>query len=294
MNMRTLGLLVALLLMSTLPAHAQWWKLPVVLQAPHEDEVRIERDLVYKMGGDKPLRMDVYRPLDAVDPLPAVVFVHGGPVGTLPIDVKNAAPYESWGRLAAGHGMAGVTFTHSFAAVEEMGNASQDIIDAVRFLRDNAVGLGVDPSRVCIWAISGAGSLIGPLLKANPDYLKCWVLYYPYMDPTGIVRVLGGEVSDSTLQELRPHQHLKPAAGLPPTFVVRAGRDREDFNAVLDQFIADAISTNQAIRVVNYPEGDHGFDQTNDTDESRRIILETFAFLRQELGVHSDGEGQRQ
>ena len=40
--------------------------------------VVVERDIVYERVGDRELPLDLYRPADAREPLPLVIWVHGG------------------------------------------------------------------------------------------------------------------------------------------------------------------------------------------------------------------------
>jgi dienelactone hydrolase len=65
--------------------------------------------------------------------------------------------------------------------------------------------------------------------------------------------------------------------------VVRAGRDHPLLNQSIDVFVAEALSQNAPIEVINYPEGRHGFDVLDATARTRQIIQRTFAFLHQHL-----------
>ena len=60
--MRVYGIVLPFLLLAASPLEGQWWRRPIILPPPAEEETEILRDLVYKTVPDQQLRMDVYRP----------------------------------------------------------------------------------------------------------------------------------------------------------------------------------------------------------------------------------------
>ena len=69
-----------------------------------------------------------------------------------------------------------------------------------------------------------------------------------------------------------------------PLFVVRAGREQfPGLNEALDHFIAGALARNLPATLVNHAAGAHGFELDEDTDLSRRIVLDVLAFLVKSL-----------
>lgn len=68
-----------------------------------------------------------------------------------------------------------------------------------------------------------------------------------------------------------------------PLFIVRAGKDREDFNQAIDYFGSQAISNNVPLTFINYTEGRHAFDVLDDNDISKDIIQQTLNFMRSHL-----------
>ena len=68
---KLLVLFSALFLQSTLSG--QWNKAPVLPEG-----VVVERDIVYERVGDRELPLDLYRPSGPREPLPLVIWVHGG------------------------------------------------------------------------------------------------------------------------------------------------------------------------------------------------------------------------
>jgi acetyl esterase/lipase len=86
---------------------------------------------------------------------------------------------------------------------------------------------------------------------------------------------------------LAPHSALvqarERADRFPPTLVVRAGRDSKALNDSIDAFVAAALAKNGPVSLINYPAGDHGFEILNDTDETRRVIARSIAWVKSQL-----------
>ena len=70
---------------------------PIVLSVPGMERVVVHSNLVYTQVDDPLVRMDVYVPADlqADEPRPIVMLVHGGVPTSLP--VKEMGAYRSWG-----------------------------------------------------------------------------------------------------------------------------------------------------------------------------------------------------
>jgi S-formylglutathione hydrolase FrmB len=72
----------------------------------------------------------------------------------------------------------------------------------------------------------------------------------------------------------------------PPIFIARAGRDSIPMlNAGIDNFAAAALRLNAPLTIMNYPEGDHGFDGVNDTAQSRAIIKAALKFVEEQTAA---------
>jgi acetyl esterase/lipase len=224
--------------------------------------------------------LDVYRP--ASTPAPGIVFVHGGPLprelGFLP---KDWGVYQGYGRLAAASGLVGVTFNHRFHGYGDIETAAADVAAAVDYVRAHAEELGIDPERLAVWAFSGGGPVLTPLLREPPTYLRALVAYYAVLDVRGLPASMAGGASSELLARFSPAAHL--AAPLPPVFVARAGLDGPGLNAALDGFVAAALAAGADLTLVNHAAGQHGFDIRDDVPRTREIIGWTLDFLRARL-----------
>src|SRR5262249_849692 len=126
---------------------------PVVYQIPGMDAVSVRREVEFGAGNAGPLTMDVYYPPESMNSarLPAVVFVSGYPdqgvQAVIGCRSKEMECYISWGRLAAASGLVAITYTSLEPVV--------DLQTLFRYLRDDAAALGIDESRIGLWACSG-------------------------------------------------------------------------------------------------------------------------------------------
>ena len=125
-----------------------------------EDDVVVERDLVYATVDDADLRLDIYR--SARPDAPVVVYAHGG--GWIHGDkaedgVKRLAPI-------AAYGVTVVSVNYRLAPQAVFPQQLHDLKGAVRWLRANASHLRLPTERVGIWG-SSAGAYLGSLLALS-------------------------------------------------------------------------------------------------------------------------------
>jgi len=78
---------------------------------------------------------------------------------------------------------------------------------------------------------------------------------------------------------------IADANKIPPMFIARAGHDEvATMLDSIDRFVAEALSKDIALTLVNHPQGVHGFDNQNDDERSREIIRTAIEFIRLHLG----------
>jgi len=273
-----LPLLLATRLAAQVPA---WFNRPVVLPTDIT-QVEIREGIDYKARPALHIGLDVYRPKTA-SPVPAVILVHGGPTASLPVEARTSGQLRSLGRILASHGLAAITFTHRLTNANAVDTAAADIRDATAYVVSHAQTLGVDPARLCVWAISAGGSLIGPTVREFADRIRCLVAYYTVLSPALLQDLVGaGErlpQSTPSLSELMSRDSLH----LPPTLLIRAGKDDPRLNAGIDAFVTLAIQKGTELELHAYPSGQHAFDIFDDTETSRRLLLQTVGFLKTHL-----------
>ncbi|NJC22657.1 acetyl esterase/lipase [Arthrobacter pigmenti] len=128
--------------------------------------------------------MDIYRPAASSDELlPAIVFIHGGPVPPDLLPTPRDWPvYIGYGSLATASGVVGVTVDHRLHSVAHYPAAADDVIAAVDQVRALP---GVDPQGIALWFFSGGGLLSADWLREPPEWLRCVALTYPLLAPVG-------------------------------------------------------------------------------------------------------------
>lgn len=250
----------------------------VVLQLPGMDEVTIRRDIEYQRSETGALTFDLYAPpgVQSDARLPVVVFVSGysdaGFQRMLGCRLKEMGSYISWAQLTAAAGMMAVTYS----AVDP----AQDVNALLDYLRQQAAELGIDETRIGVWACSGNVPNALAVLMQGRDELRCAVLCYGLMlDTAG---------SANVAEAARMFGFASPNAGksvrdLPsnlPLLIVRAGQDNPQLNKTIDCFIKDALACNLPVTFINHPTAPHAFDVLDDGVTSREIIRQMLNFMR--------------
>ena len=253
----------------------------VVYRMPEEEAVTVRRDVVYQETEAGALTADLYYPPDwkSGERRPAVVFVIGysdlGARRVLGCRFFEMESFISWGRLTAASGMVAVTYATG-------AEPASDVYALLRYVRQNAEALGIDETRIGVWACSGhVPNALSVLMQEGSDSLRCAALCY------GITLDLDG--STHVAESAAALRFATPAAGrsvedLPrdlPLFIARAGQD--DFphlNETMDRFVAKALAANLPVTLVNHPTAPHAFDLMQDSETSREIVRQILAFLR--------------
>lgn len=257
------------------PVSERWQKVgkgleaAVVLKLPGMDRVRTA-SVEYSPGRS----MDIYYPadFDFTRPVPAVVFVMGYSTAFTTqwfgAKLKDLGQYVSWGQLVAASGMIGVAYETDYP---------DDDIDAVlSFLRSSGSTVGVDSSRLALFACSGNTlTALGALAAKTADYrdsIRCGVIFYPVIS---YFMNKGEEVMPAPFKrELRSDL---------PIFMVTVGNDRPEWKEAASAFLAGVKGKGYPLEVADYEQGVHGFDTDQDTDASRAHISHALAFLRDKL-----------
>ncbi len=129
---------------------------------PYQAAARVTRTVIY--GDHARQQIDVYEPADAVEPLPLIVFVHGG--GWSMGDRKSVqAKPAHFG--AAGYYFASAGYrVLPDAPVEQQ---AADIGAAISALRGQAGAIGFDPDQILLMGHS-AGAHLAALVASDPSY----------------------------------------------------------------------------------------------------------------------------
>jgi acetyl esterase/lipase len=191
---------------------------------------------------------------------PAVVFVPGGP---LPPELRPTPRdwpvYVGYGSLAAGTGLVGVTVDHRLHSPADYPTAAADVAAAVEQVRALPE---VDAERVALWFFSGGGLLSADWLAEPPAWLRCVALTYPLLAP-----MPGWDVDP----------RFRPAAASAelPVLLTRVGLERPEVAATVAEFVVAA----DQVEIIDVPDGQHGFDMLDHTEDSRDAVRAAMSWV---------------
>jgi acetyl esterase/lipase len=238
----------------------------VVLELPGMDAIEVKSGQRYAEGGT----FDLYVAA-AVSPAPTVIFVYGFPDRRFAEGLRTMGAYTSWGRLLAASGMNAIAYSYREPVA--------DLAALLAHVRENAGALGIDVSRLGVWAASGnVPTALHLLMTQPPDTFRAAALLYGYMldvpaaaEQFGIAVPARGRSIDDLPRGL-------------PLLIVRAGQDQTpSLNASLDAFVASALQRDLPLTVINQAGAPHSFDLFDDSESSRGTVREVLRFLRQQL-----------
>ncbi|MEX2113720.1 MAG: alpha/beta hydrolase [Pirellulales bacterium] len=259
-------------------------------------EIEFTKDIVYGHAGDQDLKLDLAAPKGLTQPAPAVVWIHGG--------AWRGGRKDDFGgviRESAEHGYVSVSISYRLVPKHLFPAQVEDCKCAVRWLRENAQRLNIDPNRIGVVGAS-AGAHLAMMLGAmdtgdglegeggSPNASSRVQAVVSFCGPTN----LQSEFPDASKQLVAdfiggpaPEKAAAAKAASPITYV-----NKEDPPMLLIQGTKDplvphdqAVQMVEALTAAGVPgrvelligEG-HGWPS-----EHQRVMAATFAFLDQYL-----------
>jgi acetyl esterase/lipase len=125
-----------------------------------------ETDIPYGHAGGHPLLLDILRPAESSgDPLPVVIYIHGG-------GWHGGERTSTPNQLLAGAGFFTASISYRFSGEAPFPAQLHDVKAAIRWLRGNAEALGIDPDHIGLWGHSAGGHLstLAALTANNPAF----------------------------------------------------------------------------------------------------------------------------
>ena len=236
------------------------------------DEVsaRIEPDekRIYKKIDGRELEMHLFNPKDhnpATDRRPAFLFIHGGGWA-----VGEPLRFYSFARHFADQGMVTASIQYRLWDRTVEGSSVFDCVkdgrSAVRYLRENADALGIDPDRIVISGGSAGGHVAVSTalfdevndstdnleVSCRPDLM---VLLNPVIDTSDAG--FGKDRIGERWKELSPLHHVKP--DLPPAIIFHATGDQLVPYLGAKQFHEASLKLGNESVLVDYEGGWHGY-----------------------------------
>ena len=238
---------------------------------PKFDGARVE---TYKQVGDVQLSLYVFEPPGPAEAnRPAIVFFFGG-------GWTNGSPaqFEQHCRHLASRGMVAITADYRVGSRHQVKPVAclADAKSAIRWVRQNATRLGIDPQRIA----AGGGSAGGHLAAATatvPGFEEpgedtgissvpnALVLFNPALvlapldglDLQGFESRVGAERMGTEPRQLSPAHHVK--AGVPPTIIFHGRDDTTVPFATAEAFARLMKKAGNRCELVGYDGQKHGF-----------------------------------
>ncbi len=119
-------------------------------------------DLTFSINGDVSLKLDLYKPKNSDESLPAVVCIHGGGWSK-----GSRKGFGKMAKILANNGFVAVSIDYRLSGVAPFPAQIQDCKAAVRWLRLNAEKYGIDASRIGAIGHSAGGHLTALLATSD-------------------------------------------------------------------------------------------------------------------------------
>ncbi|MEJ2704593.1 MAG: alpha/beta hydrolase fold domain-containing protein [Sedimentisphaerales bacterium] len=198
--------------------------------------VRVERDIVYAQAGDRKLLLDLYLPPKSSEPLPVIVWIHGGG--------WRGGSKGSGGRarpmVQRGYAVVDVGYRLSGEAIFPA--QIEDCRAAVRWVRANAGKYGLDANRIGAWGSSAGGHLVALLgtagdvkefdTEANHQYSSRVQAVCDWFGPTDFLQMDAHMLKGSSL--------VHNAANSPESLLVGGPIQKEPYKSLVKK--ADPIT----------------------------------------------------
>jgi acetyl esterase/lipase len=188
--------------------------LPSFAKPAQPAEIKIEKDVVIGKGGGADLRCDIYRPPAGTEKRMALVHLHGGGFARGSKDglAAKVTPITTRGYVS-------IAAEYRLTGVAKWPAQIDDVKTAIRWTRDNAASLGIDPQRIATVGYSAGGHLSLFAAGASDTKLAACVAFYPAVEVgKEIAEVLLPAGSDeAAIRAASPLTYVK--AGFPPTVI---------------------------------------------------------------------------
>ena len=260
---------------------------------PSTDDLEVHEDLAYARWGDRVMQLDLYIPSGQEEPLPVVIFVHGGGW-----ERGSHRGYRPAAIAFAKRGFATATVEYRLAGEAMFPAAIYDVKAAIRWLRAKSRAYHLDPGRFGITGGSAGGNIAvltavtygdprfeGPANHLNQSSeIQCVVSMYGPMGWTSWTwsnAKLGSPLRNETL----PDFHIANGAHLPPVLFLNEWDHREYRNwgpDTMDLLKRLGKGDRAELKLINAP---HGFINFTPHQSIALDHLETFFSRHLEKGI---------
>lgn len=272
-----------------------------LLDAVAHDVIREEIIIPGFADNDPAIRCLIYRPLNAHGKMGAYLHIHGGGyiIGSPEMSDENNV------HLVASLGILVLSVDYRLAPEHPVPAPLDDCYASLRWLHEQAEGLGIDPERIAVGGASAGGGLAAALvLRASEigEYAICFqLLTYPMIDDrTGTEGYPGDPLTGEFLWTREnnclgwsyylgdtppgaPHVPARAAnlSGLPPTWIGTAALDL--FRDENIEYAQRLMKAGVATELIVYPGACHGFQFARDAAVTKQYFRDHSDALRRGL-----------
>jgi acetyl esterase len=274
-------------------------------EIPGLEAVEIEDRLVPGWEGDPEVGVRVYRPKERVGPTPGILMIHGGGfiIGSVEAEQGGAV------KAALSTGAVVVSVEYRLAPEHPYPAALHDCYSALRFLADEADGLGIDGQRLAVLGTSAGGGLAAATALLARDLggpaLCFQMLHIPELDDrleTPSMRAfidtpmwsrplavqswrayLGPEADPDDVSPYAAPARAADLSGLPPAYISTAENDPLRDEGIL--YGLRLLQAGVSVELHQFPGTFHGSALMASAAISRRAQHESTVALRRALGV---------
>ncbi len=263
------------------------------------EDMQIFRDIIYTQSG---MQLDLYLPAEVTEPLPIVVWIHGGAWqrGDKEGNTGSKPPVQI---MDQGYALASINYRLSQEAIFPA--QIHDSKAAIRWLRAHAEDYDIDPERIGVWGASAGGhlaSLLGTSNKiselegsgGNPQYPSSVQAVCDFFGPNDLVRMskmkgelekespesllIGGPLNENLDKVIQANPITYINNNAPPFLIVHGENDvvvPADQSQILYEALLQA-DVEAGLHIV--PEAGHGFEGASkkQLDEINRIVVDFF------------------
>lgn len=164
------------------------WLIRLVLKQKIPAGIEIEHKSVPNPDSAHPIRLRVYRPKSVLSPAPVLIWFHGGGYVMGAVEMEDAMLSQ----FAQELGILAVSVDYRLAPDHPFPAPLDDCYAALKWVREHAVELSVDPARIAVGGESAGGGLAAALVQLALDRGEVkpvfQLLVYPMLDDRTVLR----------------------------------------------------------------------------------------------------------
>ena len=233
---------------------------------------KIEKDVVIGKGGDADLHCDIYHPPSGTEKHMALVHLHGGgfAFGSKDILAAKLTPITARGYVS-------IAAQYRLSGAAKWPAQSDDVKTAIKWTRDNANRLGIDPNKIAVVGYS-AGAYLALIAAGQSDtqLAACVSFYAPTELPPAMMKqlLLPPGADDATARAASPMTYVK--AGFPPTLLFHGLSDVTVPPEVSIKLLADLRALNVPSELHTFAGVPHEFDMHPEFAEACAAQMDFF------------------